>query len=116
MVRQAIQPQGNSRPEWKILSELARRVLSQGNRRLSNAAYAGWNYEGTPEIMSEIAALTPIYAGVSHERLEKGECLMWPVETVEQPGTEILYLSQFARGRGRFMPVEGHEAPYSKKL
>jgi predicted molibdopterin-dependent oxidoreductase YjgC len=108
MVRQAIQPQGDSKPEWKILSELARRILSQGNRPLSDAIYAKWNYSGTAEIMNEIAALTPIYAGVSHERLERGESLMWPVKTAEHPGTEILYLSQFARGRGRFMPVGEH--------
>jgi predicted molibdopterin-dependent oxidoreductase YjgC len=55
--------------------------------------------------MKEVAALTPIYAGVSHERLEKGERLMWPVRTAEHPGTEILYRSQFARGRGQFVAV-----------
>ena len=105
MVREGIQPQGGSRPEWKILSELARSILSHGNRQLSEAIYAGWNYNSTEEIMSEIAALTPIYAGVTHERLNKGETLIWPVETADNPGTEILYLSQFARGRGRFIPV-----------
>jgi len=108
MVRQAVQPQGDSRPEWEILSDLARRIISQGSRHPSDAAFAGWNYRGTHEIMNEIAALTPIYAGVSHERLERGDCLMWPVKTAEHPGTEILYRSQFARGRGRFIPVGEH--------
>ena len=106
MVRQAIQPQGDSKPEWKILSELVRRMLAQGSRHISNSTYAGWNYENTGEIMNEIAALTPIYAGVSHERLEKGDCLMWPVESAEHFGTEILFPSQFADGRGKFIPIE----------
>ncbi len=116
MVRQAIQPQGDSKPEWKILTELARRILLQGNRHLSEAIYAGWNYNGTDEIMNEIAALTPIYAGVSHERLERGVSLMWPVEAADHPGTEILFLSQFARGRGRFMPVGEHSVASSWKI
>jgi formate dehydrogenase major subunit/formate dehydrogenase alpha subunit len=115
MVRQGIQPQGDSKPEWQVLSELARRILSQGGRHLSDAVFAGWNYGGTHEIMNEIAALTPIYAGVSYERLERGESLMWPVENAEHPKTEILYLSQFARGRGRFMPVGEHSAASQKK-
>ena len=110
MVRQAIQPQGDSKPEWKILSELAHRILSQGNRHLSDATYASWDYGSTGEIMNEIAALTPIYAGVSHERLKRGECLLWPVEAAEHSGTPILFLSQFAGGRGRFVPIGKHLA------
>jgi len=105
MVRQAIQPQGDSRPEWKVISELARRILVQGNRHLADAAYAAWDYNSTHEVMDEIAALTPIYAGVSYERLERGENLLWPVRSAEHPDNEILYLSQFPRGRGKFMPV-----------
>jgi predicted molibdopterin-dependent oxidoreductase YjgC len=105
IVRQAIQPQNDSRPEWKVLSELAHRILSQGKKPLSKAIYADWNYSGTGEIMNEIAALVPIYAGVSHERLERGETLLWPVETADHPGTEILFPSQFTRGRGKFMPI-----------
>ncbi len=108
MVRKAIQPQADSRPEWKILSELAQRILAQSNRQISDAMYADWDYGSTSEIMNEIAALTPIYAGVSHERLERGECLLWPLETAEHPGTPILFLSEFGHGRGRFMPVGKH--------
>jgi formate dehydrogenase major subunit/formate dehydrogenase alpha subunit len=105
MIRQAIQPQGNSKPEWQILSELARRVLAQ-NKRVSEAPYAGWNYGCTNEIMNEIAALTPNYAGVSHERLERGDCLMWPVNSAADTGSPILFGVNFPIGKGRFMPVE----------
>jgi predicted molibdopterin-dependent oxidoreductase YjgC len=87
---------------------LARRVLAVTGLRPADAPYARWDYAGTDEIMQEIAALTPNYAGVSHERLERGERLMWPVRTAEHPGTEILYRTQFARGRGRFVAVAGH--------
>jgi predicted molibdopterin-dependent oxidoreductase YjgC len=108
MVREAIPPQGDSMPEWKVLSELARRILAQGTRQPSQAAHSGWDYGNTSEIMNEIAALTPIYAGVSHQRLESGECLIWPVEGAGHPGTPILFQNQFTLGRGRLVPVGKH--------
>jgi formate dehydrogenase major subunit/formate dehydrogenase alpha subunit len=106
MVRQAIQPQGNSKPEWQIISELARQILNQSRRQVSAATFAGWSYTSTNEIMNEIAALTPIYAGVSHERLERGDCLMWPVYSFADAGSPVLYGSTFPIGKGRFVPVE----------
>lgn len=115
MVHQAIEPLGESRPDWQIISELARRILAADGRSLENGVYSGWNYRNTSQIMAEIAALTPIYAGISHERLEQGAHLQWPVETPEHPGTRILYVSQFACDPGKFMPVEhmppGKETP-----
>jgi predicted molibdopterin-dependent oxidoreductase YjgC len=106
IVRQAIQPQGDSKPEWQILSKLARHVLTGDKKRISKAAYAGWDYRSTNEIMKEIAALTPIYAGVSHERLEKGDCLMWPVNSSADSGSPILFGVNFPVGKGRFIPIE----------
>jgi formate dehydrogenase major subunit/formate dehydrogenase alpha subunit len=56
--------------------------------------------------MVEIAALTPSYAGITHERLERGERLHWPVTGPDHPGTPILHRTQFARGAGKFMPID----------
>lgn len=105
LVREAIHPQADSRPEWKILSELAQRMLARENGQNSSAPHLGWRYVGTHEIMNEIAALTPIYAGVSHERLGRDERLMWPVPSADHPGTKVLERSLFAEGRERFQPV-----------
>ena len=55
--------------------------------------------------MEEIAALTPGYGGVRHQP-ERGEQLHWPVPTVDHPGTPILHIGTFARGKGRFHVVE----------
>jgi formate dehydrogenase major subunit/formate dehydrogenase alpha subunit len=106
MVHQAIRPLGEARPDWQITAELARRILSMGERRASPAPYAAWDYQDTHQIMQEIAALTPSYAGVSHERLENGERLQWPVRDSSHPGTPILHTAQIARGKGKFMTVE----------
>ena len=74
--------------------------------RCRAARYAGWNYQHPSEIMAEITALTPSYGGVTYERLERGERLQWPVPNGEHPGTPILHVGKFARGVGRFMPIE----------
>ena len=56
--------------------------------------------------MSEINALTPSYAGVTHDRLEKGERLHWPVKSIEHGGTPILHIGAFTRGKGKFAPID----------
>jgi formate dehydrogenase major subunit/formate dehydrogenase alpha subunit len=106
MVRMAIEPLGDSRSDWWIISELAKRLLAEGRRQVSMAPFSGWNYTDTAQIMDEVAALTPSYAGVSHERLERGEQLQWPVRDLTHPGTPILHIGQFARGLGKFAPID----------
>jgi len=106
MVRQAITPIGESRPDWEITADLARRILEVGERKSTAAPYAGWEYQDTAQVMDEVAALSPSYAGVSHERLQRGDRLQWPVPSLDHPGTPILHTKQFARGRGKFMPIE----------
>ncbi|MDR1962065.1 MAG: formate dehydrogenase subunit alpha [Gracilibacteraceae bacterium] len=96
MVRQAIEPL-SGKADWRIICELA-----------------GWmgydfSYASPAEVMTEIAALTPQYTGISHSRLgTKG--LQWPVPAVDHYGTPILHRGRFTRGRGLFMPVEYREA------
>ncbi len=87
MVHQAIEPIGDARPDWQILAELGKRLA------------AGWDYASTAQIMDEIAALTPIYAGISHDRLIRGERLQWPVESKAHNGTPILPLGLFTGGK-----------------
>jgi formate dehydrogenase alpha subunit len=106
MVHQAIEPLGNARPDWWIISELSKRILTEGKRQIKNATYSGWNYTDPAQIMDELAALTPSYAGVSYARLERGDQLQWPVRDNTHPGTPILHVGQFARGLGKFMPID----------
>lgn len=97
-VRKAVDPPGEARADWEILMDLANRMgLS-------------WQYDGPQAIFEEIAACTPIYGGISYERLEKGS-LQWPCTDATHPGTPFLHKNRFVRGRGRFFPVE-HQEPY----
>ncbi|MBN2241726.1 MAG: molybdopterin-dependent oxidoreductase, partial [Acidobacteria bacterium] len=105
LVRRAIDPVGEARPDWVIIADLARRILDREKRR-PVGDYAAWHYESPSRIMEEIAALTPIYGGISHERLQKGEALHWPVPAMDHPGTPILHVGTFTRGKGRFHVTE----------
>ena len=105
LVRQAIPPMGESRVDWEIISELANRILKLQNLT-ATGSQAGWNYQQPADIMDEIAATTPIYSGVNFQRLEGGAQLHWPVRGVDHPGTPILHMGQFTRGKGKFHPTE----------
>ena len=56
--------------------------------------------------MDEIAALTPSYSGVSFRRLDRGEQLHWPVKGPDHPGTPILHIGEFTRGKGKFHAID----------
>jgi len=114
MVRKAIEPLGEARPDWWITSEIAKRVISGSSERVpSEAPHSGWEYDDTSAIMDEINALTPSYGGITHARLENGERLQWPCPTLDHPGTPILHTKQFTRGKGKFAPID-HIPPAEK--
>jgi predicted molibdopterin-dependent oxidoreductase YjgC len=112
MVRQAIQPLGEARPDWQIMAELANGILAGGERNISKGEFSGWDYSNTAQVMDEIAALTPIYAGVSHTRLETTSRLQWPVEDVDHAGSPLLYTDRFPGGLGKFIPVDSVEGEF----
>ncbi len=93
-VRKAIEPVGNSRPDWQIISDLSTRL-----------GYP-MQYNSPAAIMEEIASLTPSYGGIRYERLE-GLGLQWPCPSVDHPGTPLLHKDKFTRGKGKF-----HVTPY----
>lgn len=105
MVRQAITPRGESRPDWAVTADLAKRVIAKGGRQFNPAPHASWDYANSSEIMAEIAALTPSYGGISHDRLNAGETLCWPCPTPTHPGTPILHVGKFTRGKATFLPA-----------
>lgn len=110
-VRKAIELEGEARADWQIISDLAKRVLQGGKRQVRGGSHAAWDYAHPTEIIDEIAALTPSYAGVNYERLDRGERLQWPVKGLDQPGTPILHVGKFARGNGKFLPTRNPTPP-----
>jgi formate dehydrogenase major subunit len=91
LVKRAIEPIGNTKPDWKITKDLA-----------AQFGY-DWDYSHPSDIMDEMNSLMPIYAGISHERLEaleEGEELQWPVWDMDHPGTPYAYEEQFQTSDG----------------
>jgi len=110
LLHAAVPALGKAQPDWKIVCQLGDRLaraLSIAAKPASNPVVrtvTDWGYASPAEVWTEIAALTPSMAGISHARLEKGG-LQWPCPNAEHPGTPILHTAQVARGRGRFMPI-----------
>lgn len=92
---QALEPLGDSKPDWQIIIEIANRMG------------AGWAYNHPSEVMAEAASLTPLFAGVSYERLEGYDSLQWPVKE-DGTDTPLLFTDGFALpgGKARLWPVE----------
>jgi formate dehydrogenase major subunit/formate dehydrogenase alpha subunit len=92
-VRKAVDAPGEAMDDWKIICGVATRM-----------GYP-MAYENSEAIMKEIAGLTPSYAGITYDRIDF-EGRHWPCPNVEHPGTPILHIDRFTRGRGLFHPIE----------
>jgi len=73
---------------------------------LSNALGYRMAYAHPSEIMDEIARLTPTFAGVSFESLEREGSIQWPCNEAAPHGTPVMHLEGFVRGRGKFVMTE----------
>lgn len=93
-LHQAIEPLGESKPDWVILSELAQRL-----------GYP-MRYRSAEEIFEEIRRLVPLYAGMTYERLEREQGLQWPCPDETHPGTPTLHVGRFPRGKARLTAVD----------
>jgi len=93
-VRKAIEPIKDCKEDWRITSEIAERM-----------GYKGLAYSSAKQIMDEIASVTPIYGGISWDRLENSG-LQWPCWDISHPGTQILHEKNFSGGLGTFVPVD----------
>lgn len=95
---QALEPHGDAKPDWQILSMLA------------NEMGFDWNYSHPSEVMDEAASLVPLFAGVNYERLEGYKSLQWPV-AADGTDSPLLYIDRFpfADGKAKLYPVEFHE-------
>ena len=93
LVRQAIPPVGESRPDWMITQDLSTRC-----------GYP-MHYDSPEAIFEEMKSLTPSYAGMSYARLAANG-LQWPCPTPEHPGTVFLHKDRFSRGKGAFTAID----------
>src|SRR5512143_1789487 len=93
-IRKAVDPPNGILPDWRVVCEVSNRM-----------GYP-MPYQHPSEIMDEIARLTPMFAGVSYDRLEDPAGLQWPVPSPSHPGTPLMHQDTFPKGKARFVAVD----------
>ncbi len=93
MVRKVMQPR-NGYGDWEITQLLA------------NAMGGNWNYDHPSQVMAEIAATTPTFAGVSYEKIDALGSIQWPCNEAMPEGTPVMHVGGFVRGKGKFIRTE----------
>ena len=92
-VRKAMEPLGG-KADWEATLGLAQ------------ALGCDWDYENPEQIMAEIAALTPTFAGVTYEKIERLGSVQWPCIDAASEGTPTMHETSFTRGLGQFVVTE----------
>jgi len=92
-VRKAVAPKGGM-ADWEI------------TMALSNALGYPMTYSHPAEVMAEIARLTPTFAGVTYDKIERLGSIQWPCNDRAPEGTPIMHADGFVRGKGQFMITE----------
>ena len=92
-VRKVMAPK-NGLADWEVTQELAR------------ALGIDWSYSHPSQIMDEIAATTPSFAGVNYDLLEREGSVQWPCNDRAPFGTPIMHMDGFVRGKGKFVRTE----------
>jgi formate dehydrogenase major subunit len=86
-VRKALEPVGNSRPDWQIIKDVAC-AMGHGGQ---------FGYANAEDIWNEVRTVWKAGAGISYERLDHGG-LQWPCPSEDHPGTPVLHIGTFPHG------------------
>ena len=89
----------NGYADWEITQMLA-------NAMLKESGGANWTYTHPSQIMDEIAATTPSFAGVTYGMLDEKGSVQWPCNEDHPDGTPLMHVDEFMRGKGRFIVTE----------
>jgi len=97
LVRKAVPSKGLA--DWEIIM------------RLMNLLGYPCHYDKAEDVFEEMRTVTPQYAGITYERIEENNGLVWPCPTLTHPGTPILHVGKPAKGKGDFKAVEWTPSP-----
>ncbi|MGA8248235.1 MAG: formate dehydrogenase subunit alpha [Nocardioides sp.] len=86
-------PSRVGKDEWQVVCEIA------------TAMGFPMSYDSPAQIMDEIAATTPTFAGVSFARLDSEGSMQWPVNDAAPHGTPTMHVGEFVRGKGHLVPT-----------
>ncbi len=100
-VRCALIPPGDARDDLSIINMVSNRILGNGNHGYSNYSDPVYHTVAplASEVFDEMCTCWIAMAGMSYERLEDGG-LVWPCPDKDHPGTPVLHIGGFPRGKG----------------
>jgi formate dehydrogenase major subunit len=93
LAHKALESPGQVRVDWQIIADLAQRM-----------GYP-MPYSSEEEIWREIVSLTPVFTGITYERLAH-EGIPWPCPEPDHPGVAIRFTDTFPHGKGKFSPAD----------
>jgi predicted molibdopterin-dependent oxidoreductase YjgC len=99
LLRPALSPKGDGDADWRILSQIARRMDSPG-----------FDYTEEEQIFDELNNLVSPYGGITYGRLESGG-LQWPCLAADMVDTPILYADMLEMNRPRLATMSLEAAP-----
>jgi formate dehydrogenase major subunit len=95
MGRKALPLPGETRPDWWITQEIARRMG------------LAWNYAHPGEVYTEMASLMPSLDNISWDRVFRESSVTYPCDSPDEPGHDIVFGDRFPTqdGRGKLVPA-----------
>ena len=96
MGRAAIKPPGDARQDLFIIQDIA------------NKLGCGWNYKHVSEVFDEMRKTMPSIGGITWDRLEREDAVVYPCEKEGDPGEPVVFVDSFPTksGRARFVPAD----------
>lgn len=106
-VRRALIPPGDARDDLSIINMVSNRIFGSGNRGYSNYSDPVYHTVAplASEVFDEICECWGAMAGMSYKRLEEGG-LVWPCPDKDHPGTPVLHIGGFPRGKGYLSAIK----------
>jgi formate dehydrogenase major subunit len=90
----------------KIVEPVAGLADWEATMGFANALGVPMHYRHPSEIMEEIASLTPTFAGVTYEKLDRLGSVQWPCNDKNPEGSPVMHVEEFTRGLGKFIVTE----------
>jgi predicted molibdopterin-dependent oxidoreductase YjgC len=99
LLRPVLGPRGDEDADWRIVSQIARRMGA-----------AGFDHLYAEGVFEEICSLVDIYGGMSHERLQSGG-LQWPCLAADMADTPVLYAGGGEAHKARLLSMALPKVP-----
>ena len=95
MGRKALNPPRDTREDWWITQEIAKRIGLP------------WNYSGPAEVFAEMKLGMPSLDNITWERLERESAVTYPCDAPDKPGNVVVFGDGFptASRRARLVPA-----------